>query len=432
MRNFYNKRRYTLAGKQMILFVIIGIITIVVIGTTLGWAFRGHFKEGIRPHLQLYMEYIQQDLGDPPTLAEAQKLSQRLHMDIHYLGEENWSTGGVPLTLESLHTRRTFRNNGVDFGLGHSDGQEYLVARHADYTVVFAIEKKRNTPYHLAVVALIIVLLLLLYFLIRRLFSPIEILRDGIERIGSGELDYRLNIQRKDELGALANSINHMADDIQQMLDAKRQLLLAISHELRTPLTRAKLITEMLEKDAERDELNRELNEMDNLIQELLESERLSQNHSVLHKSETDLCQLITQVIKESSTSQTLNLTCQAGISADVDSARIKLLLKNLIDNALQHNPQEGKSPSVHLTCEQGNITITVKDHGPGIAPEHLPHLTEPFYRVDPARQRQTGGYGLGLYLCSMIAQAHGGTLEISSVLYKGTTITLTLPQADK
>jgi signal transduction histidine kinase len=112
----------------------------------------------------------------------------------------------------------------------------------------------------------------------------------------------------------------------------------------------------------------------------------------------------------------------------DVDAARIKLLLKNLLENAVRHTPDNALPSELRLCLNERNALITVIDHGVGVDAHHLPYLTEPFYRVDPSRQRETGGYGLGLYLCKMIAEAHGGKLVIESTPGKGTTVLVKLP----
>ncbi|MCK7580708.1 MAG: sensor histidine kinase [Chromatiales bacterium] len=95
------------------------------------------------------------------------------------------------------------------------------------------------------------------------------------------------------------------------------------------------------------------------------------------------------------------------------------------------HTPAGAAPPAVTLSATPEGATLTVRDHGTGIAPEHLPHLTEPFYRADPARRRETGGYGLGLYLCRVIAEAHGGMLAIESTPGRGTTVRVMLPRHD-
>jgi signal transduction histidine kinase len=96
-----------------------------------------------------------------------------------------------------------------------------------------------------------------------------------------------------------------------------------------------------------------------------------------------------------------------------LDRTRIRLLLRNLLDNALRHSEGVPQPPEIDLSPEGAGVRITVRDHGPGVPDDQLPHLAQPFYRPDAARERATGGVGLGLYLCKLVAQAHGGTFTV-------------------
>lgn len=167
---------------------------------------------------------------------------------------------------------------------------------------------------------------------------------------------------------------------------------------------------------------------MEVLLGELLESERLSGRHSVLNLQPVAVNALLDEVISEHFSNSQLTVGhCDEDLYLLLDPVRIKLLLKNLLDNALRYSPPE-QPPSLKCQFDGKELQLLIQDQGPGIAAEHLPHLTDPFYRVDPARQRKTGGYGLGLYLCRVIAQAHGGTLTIDSTPGQGTVVTVTLP----
>jgi signal transduction histidine kinase len=220
-----------------------------------------------------------------------------------------------------------------------------------------------------------------------------------------------------------------MADETQRMLDAKRDLLLAISHELRSPLTRAKVATELLETSTQHDNLRRDLNEIEALIEEILETERLSNQHRILNLQPCNLTELMHEVVSTGFAEQAIATDVPTtAVNLSLDPVRLRLLLKNLLDNALRHTPKEAQPPELHLQANAEKVTLLIRDHGSGIEAKHLPHITEPFYRVDPARRRETGGYGLGLYLCRMIAEAHGGALQIDSTVGKGTSITITLP----
>ena len=172
---------------------------------------------------------------------------------------------------------------------------------------------------------------------------------------------------------------------------------------------------------------------MESLIEELMETERLSSRHTTLNKAQYDIVELVNELVAANFGDAGINtLLPESPVLLDVDAARIKLLLKNLLDNAVRHTPETSLAPEIQLSADKDNVIITVNDHGNGIDAMHLPHLTEPFYRVDPSRQRETGGYGLGLYLCRMIAEAHGGGLEIESKEGKGTRVVVTLQRKEE
>ena len=243
-------------------------------------------------------------------------------------------------------------------------------------------------------------------------------------RIGGGELEHRIEVKRKDELGDLALSVNAMADDIRNMLEAKRHLLLAISHELRSPLTRARVNLALLPQSDARRLLERDLAEMETLTGELLESERLNARHAPLNRSAEDPAALAQEVIAEHFSGRGIRTELDTGGSyVALDAVRFKLLLRNLLENALRHTPEHAEPPILRIRINTEVWSLSVHDHGPGISPEHLAHITEPFYRVDPSRRRKTGGYGLGLYLCRAIVEAHGGQLQIESRERAGTEV---------
>lgn len=432
MKPLFMRRHHSLSARLIWLFVAMAVIFVVLVGGAMSFAFKHGFEDRLRPHLVRYLEYVQSDIGSPPDITRAKALANRLPVEVHiFNSDQDWSSIGAAPDLNAMEIHRRFSQNGVDYSVGEFNHREYLVSHHPGYSLAFSIPHTRGTlHWRLAIpVGILLVMLMLLHHATRSLFRPIKTLKEGVERIGRGELNYRVKINRRDELGDLAKSVNAMADDIQQMLDAKRQLLLAISHELRSPLTRAKVSVEMLDDVKQRDELNRELNGMENLIEELLETERLSSKHRVLDKHEISLRNLVQQLVaKNFSGLDIVTELPEYDIRAELDSTRIKLMLNNLLENAVRHNSTGAKPPVISLQQDEDAVLITVKDFGEGIDEQHLPHLTEPFYRVDPARQRQTGGYGLGLYLCRVIAEAHGGTLAISSRKAEGTTVTVRLP----
>ena len=113
-----------------------------------------------------------------------------------------------------------------------------------------------------------------------------------------------------------------------------------------------------------------------------------------------------------------------------LDRSRLRLLLRNLLDNSLRHSDSGALPPELHLRLADRVIELEVRDHGRGVSPEHLPHLAQAFYRPDSARQRTIGGVGLGLYLCRLVAQAHGGQLHMRNA-EPGLSVTVRLPMVD-
>ena len=432
MKFWAKRHRHSLGGKLIMLFVLTAALFMVLIGGGVSKYFRIHFEDNIQPHLMQYLEYIQQDIGIPPDRQRATELAQRLKVDIYFVGPEgHWSSNGRSIDLQAVRIEHSFRHNTVEYGVAINHGLEYFWARLGETTLYIDIPNIRPERQRGGFLFILVPLAVLfaLYYLILRLIRPVNTLIDGVRRFGKGELDHRIHINRRDELGELADSFNDMADDIEQMLDAKRQLLLAISHELRSPLTRAKVSLELMEDEIQREELAKDLNEMESLIEELLESERLSTRHRALNKQNHDLNRLIEALLQRHFSGVRIvpQLTSEP-ITIEVDGTRIRLLLKNLLENSLRHTPDGAKPPEIELKQKGDKAIIIIKDFGRGIEGEHIPHLTEPFYRADASRHRETGGYGLGLYLCRVIAEAHGGELTIQSEVGKGTTVTVRLP----
>lgn len=257
--------------------------------------------------------------------------------------------------------------------------------------------------------ALLVLLIATAFWAIRGMLRPLRALAAGVEAFGRGELNHRIRYRHRDELGDLAYRFNQMASDIQAMLDGKRALLLAMSHELRSPLTRARLHAELIDESDSKQALLQELGEMRDLISALLESERLGSGHSALQLRECDLATLVRESVSEE-----VALQIEPGLPLlALDTMRIQLLLRNLVGNAQRHNDAAFGPVSVRLSRAGQGIRLVVRDHGPGVPPEALAQLGEPFFRPDAARSRNEGGVGLGLSLCKLVATAHGSRLEL-------------------
>ena len=419
-------RLLAIFGITVVLFLIIILISLQSISND------SDTIETIPDYFTRHVESIIEDIGTPPNLSNAMRLASELSWTINIRNPiMEWSSDAQNRLdvdssqyQESLTSDAEMRTiNGEDIIRVNRDGYDFYMYRSAQDEGLF------NYFVLYTALALAALILFLNYFMVNKMLNPVRLLKQGAERIRQGDLGFRVKSNLQDELGELTESINHMADSLQSMLEAKRQLLMAISHELRTPITKAKLRMEFMPESDEKDQLKEDINEIDLLISDLLEAERLNNDHSAL-VSERVLLANFVRSIAESFKSNNGEIEIEIPVNDlefDIDKLRIRLLITNLLNNAVRHG--KGNLINVRVSFSGDRGIIEVKDNGEGISEEHITQITEPFYRADSARQRNTGGFGLGLYLCRLIAQAHGGEMIIVSQEGQGTQITVNLPR---
>lgn len=391
-----------------------------------------------RPLMNHYVHYLEKELGTPPSIERARELSNRWPVVIRIFDPQrdiSWASDQQPREPRFRnrpghpgppppHLRRG--------GRAYWDQGTILLKRQAGSATVyygFRVRPKGPPWFPLIFISLVLLGLTGFYLLTRRLFAPIKSIEDGIGKIGDGQLDFRIDMQRYDELGSLAERVNQMAERLQSMLQARRDLLLAISHELKSPLARSRVTLELLESSKYRETLLHDQEEMRRLIDGIIQAERDQGDFAMLHRQPVDMGELIGRVVAAFTPPGKVNVSLSPeSLRANIDPVQIERLLRNLLENALRYNRAEKGSVSLSASIEQGKLLLTVKDHGMGIEPQHIERLTEAFYRVDPSRERGTGGLGLGLYLCQAVVDAHGGSLEIRSEPGSGTQIECWIP----
>lgn len=443
-----NLWRRSLSTRLLIVFVFVAIVLAALTVVTIIHVFARAWEFNARPHIELYLDYISEDIGNPPSQDRAIALSQKLPVEIYIENNgSQFSTNNERLNLGEMYFHKPglarhgrFANNDglfkdVEFG---GDEDRTLMKRVVgDYQVYYELQHKNDRKERRGFIVPVLLALLasmaLLFFVIRRMLLPVNDIRQGVMQMGNGNLDHRIKIRRNNDLGTLATSINTMASDIENMLDSKRQLLLGASHELRSPLTRAMVATSLLPESSQRQHIEDDLKEMEMLIASILESERMKSGHAILDKEKIELEQLITSVLTDMQAEGVIVDVPTNMPLVSVDKTRIGILIRNLVGNAITHSVDSSSPVSISAKQVGDNVQLVVSDKGQGIPAEHVDKVTEPFYRTDESRTRQTGGFGLGLHLAKLIAEAHGGSLRIESrtqaqVGATGTDVIVSLP----
>jgi signal transduction histidine kinase len=413
--------RHSLKWRLVTLFLLLALATTAVFLFGMQRVLQGGWQGYAKPLVADYVDKLAAEIGSPPDAARAKAIVARLPVSIRIDGPQvqyDSHPGGAyssrthpTVRAEPVEAHREREFGAEGWGLTRTTADGHRIA----FGLAGPLPESRPRTFGWITLAALLLLTTLAYAVVRRLLRPLDDIGAGVARFGSGTFEPLIPVRRKDELGDLAERINRMAASLHGKLDAKRALLLAISHELRSPLTRARVNAELVEDGEHRSALLRDLGEMRDLITELLESERLASGHAALHTEAVDLPALVRELVAAQWPDAALNLQLDERVGpVRVDPMRVRLLLRNLIDNALRHSAGAPTPPVVSMSSDaDGQLQLRVRDFGPGVAEEHLPHLAEPFYRADSARQRSTGGFGLGLYLCQLVAQAHGGTLRI-------------------
>jgi len=316
-----------------------------------------------------------------------------------------------------------------------SHGRFYFEYRHANGNFLFELsgEYHKNPALrrvHGLIFFTIALILLGAYWLIRRILRPVRLLDNGVKAVSRGDLKHQVPVTKSDELGQLSQAFNDMTARLRTMLAAKEQLLRDVSHELRSPLTRMKVALEFVEKGQTKEMLQADILEIEELISQILDAARVHHEHSSLNLQPTNLAKLI-QDVTAAYQNQSPGVIFQEAHAVPIcklDPERIKIVFKNLIDNAVKYSHEDSDPVKISINTRKDWVDISISDNGIGIEPEALIHIWEPFYRADKSRTRDTGGYGLGLSLCKTIVEAHGGKIDISSTLGKETQVMLSLP----
>ena len=279
-------------------------------------------------------------------------------------------------------------------------------------------------------------------FLAGRALQPVATITHTAQKINAESLSHRIEMSLpEDEIGQLAQTFNAMLERINRAFERERQLTSDVSHELRTPLgmlktqlslarSRPREASALLQMMAE---MEGDVDRMTRLVEQMLTLARVEQR-GLTPLEIVDCAQLLQDIVADLQVSAqehavTLELTLppQVDFFLLADGERLRQVFVNLIENGIKYSP-EGEAVLVTAVRHWQQISISVTNKGAEIPPEQIPHLFERFYRVDDARARTTGGFGLGLAIAKAIVEAHGGTITVKSDSGEGSTFIVHLP----
>ena len=271
--------------------------------------------------------------------------------------------------------------------------------------------------------------------------KPITALTKSIQRMARGDFSTRVKVRGSGEMRRLARTFNSMSEKIESLDQARNQFVSNASHELKTPLATMKIMIESLIYQPEMEvglrtefmsDINREIDRLSSVVTDLLTLVRMDVKDVKLTRENLSLSALIrdtkhllSPMIKKRS--QTVNLSIQDDCDMYADRTKLQQVVYNLMENAVKYT-QEGGTVDVTLQRIGRDAVMTVKDNGPGIPAEHLPHIFDRFYRVDKARSREAGGTGLGLAIVHQLVMLHGGEIHVESEEGNGTSFIVELP----
>ncbi len=279
------------------------------------------------------------------------------------------------------------------------------------------------------------------WFLAGRALKPVDVMTRTIRRMSAENLSVRLRIENPDdEIGRLAATFNELLERVDHAVAKIRQFSSDVSHELRTPLTIMRGETEVAlrwakEPDQFREALQSSLEEitrMSSMIEELLELEKVELGGG-LNFEKVDLAEIVRELEERlerrcAEAELSLSIAANDGVVVMGDRARLKQLLMNLTDNAIQATPAGGALTVSCVARSDNTGVVSVQDTGSGIPPEHQGKIFDPFYRIDSARNRTDGGTGLGLSLVKALVTAHRGRIDVRSAPGSGSTFSVVIP----
>ena len=341
------------------------------------------------------------------------------------------TTGGAEITAaRSGQITTDTRNNIVYAAAPITEDDELIgiVQLAAPLTEAQSLVSQRWLTLGLGVLGVTAVATIAALWLSNTLVRPLGNLQQAANQVAAGDFSQRLPETRQDEIGELSRAFNHMAAQIEAMIEEQRTFASNASHELRTPLTTIRIRSEALRDNLVDEataqqyiaEIDDEVNRLGNLVQDLilvsrLDSGRLEAGHEQIEP--VRFAQQLIQQFTSQASSANITMTLDAPNhlpTIEASLSHLHIVFRNLLNNAIKYSPSGG---SIHwqIAANDNKLHHIISDNGQGISPEDLPHLFDRFYRADKSRSRAVAGVGLGLSLVKLIVEFYGGQIWIES-----------------
>ena len=401
----------------------------LVTALTLVMMVTGFFAFVIFPTLTLITrnvvhEYARMLAATSPGIETAKDLRKRIYVQVRYEGPSGaWTTDESVPSIEQVRRNAHMFAGSRQYDLEPApDGGTYLFTWD-----IGEVTREAHVRLLWLLALLTLAVVFIAYQFQKQLLRPLRSLSEGVARLSANDLSVTLPVTTRDEFGSLTEAFNKMVGRVREMIQTRDQLLLDVSHELRSPITRMKVALELADDNDIKAGMTADLNEMEAMISELLELERLREGRGVRCERQ-DLVPILREAVRnfEGFPPGVRITDVPDTLFLDVDGEKIRTVLRNLLDNAIKYSLLDSRPIEISAEQHERQIVVRVSDNGPGIPESDIPNLFEPFFRVDRSRSKKTGGYGLGLSICKRIMEAHGGYTRVENNPARGATFVLT------
>jgi two-component system sensor histidine kinase CpxA len=342
----------------------------------------------------------------------------------------------------------------IDIGLGTFVGPSIIVNSGKSYLLFvgkrtpprFMGSFKRQNPMLILAISLAISAILCLWFA-RSLVNPIEQLQEASKQMAAGNLTIRVGSasKRHDEIGRLGRDFNYMSEQVERLMSSQKRLLADISHELRSPLARLQLSIGILQQQSEDlshkpidsrflhaflARIEKEAGQIEQMISQVLTLSRLDNPQSIMHKVILDIQSLLDPVVSDArfeaqEQNKEVSFSADNNYTIEGDSQMLSSAIENVLRNAIYYANKEIK---LVVSQQDRYLKIVICDDGKGIEQEQLSRVFEPFYRESLARDRASGGVGLGLAIAQQAITQHSGSIQAQNIPSSGLQVTILLP----